>query len=149
MINIASIEPGTKFNTTAILKTNSSGILFFDRFQASREHYYVYGIKDSSEILDVECEIVDNDLDIESILRDKSYDNNQIDYFCLARVEKDGFHIGLIYPNVKVFFMCFPYGCNAERFWNHDIHDINGDIEYKKGSRRSYMMRIKVKEINL
>ncbi len=146
MITLNTIEKGTKFNTTAVKEKDSNGGDIFMHFESIREHASVWGLN-PKDILDVECEIVDNDLSIESILADRSYDDNSTDYFCCASVEDDGFNVSLIFPNIKLFFMCFPYGCDIERYWQHDIPDEDGNIEHRKGDRRNYMMRIKVKEL--
>lgn len=146
MITLNTIEKGTKFNTTAIKEKDSGGGDIFMYFESIREHASAWGLN-PKDILDVECEIVDNDLSIESIMADRSYDDNCTDYFCCASEEDDGFNISLIFPNIKLFFMCFPYGCDIERYWQHDMPDKDGNIKHRKGDRRNYMMRIKVKEL--
>lgn len=146
MITLNTIEKGTKFNTTAVKEKDSNGSDIFTHFESIRKHASLWGFN-PEDILDVECEIMDNDLSIESILADQSYDNNRIDYFCCASAEDGSFNVSLIFPNIKLFFMCFPYGCDIERYWQHDIPDEYGNIKYRKGDRRNYMMRIKVKEL--
>lgn len=145
MITIDSVEPGTKFVTTAVLHKDSKEP-FLKHFGASRDHCYVWGCK-PEDIVDVECEIVENDVLVDQLLRDKNYDNDKKEYFACISVEDDGtLDVGIVEPNIKVFFMCFPYGCDAERFWGHEIRDIyTNEIIHKVGDRRNYMVTLKVK----
>lgn len=144
MIKIESIENGTIFKTTAVVVTNSRGT-FMTHFGASREHSYVWGCK-PEDIVNVECEIIENDVLVDQLMVDKNYDNNKQDYFACISVEDDGtFDVRFVEPNIKVFFMCFPYGCDIERVWQHDIKDVwTNEIKHKKGDRRNYMARLKV-----
>lgn len=146
MIKIDSIEPGTKFCTTAVVSVKN-GEKIYRHIGVSREHSYMWGDK-PEDIIDIECEIVDNDLSINELMTDESYDNNCIDYFCHAEIQEDCFDISMIYPNIKQFFMCYPYGPDASRFWSHEIKNIHGDIEHRPGDRRAYQMRLKVREVN-
>lgn len=144
MVKIDSIEVGTKFSTTAIMHKDDKRE-FLKHFGASRDHCYVWGCK-PEDIVDVECEIIENDVLVDQLMRDKNYDCNQQDYFACISVEDDGtLDVGIVEPNIKVFFMCFPYGCDIERFWNHEVKDVwTHEIKHKKGDRRNYMARLKV-----
>lgn len=146
MIKLDTIEPGTKFVTTATVE-KKNGEEVFTHIGVSRKHSSIWGV-DPDKIVDIECEIVDNDLLIDDLMLDKDYDNNCVDYFCHAEIEKDGrFDIGLIYANIKVYFVCFPYGADASRFWHHTIERVDGTVEHKEGDRRAYNMRIKVRKL--
>lgn len=146
MLTIDSIENGTKFTTTAVLNNGKQGT-FFNRFGAFREKAYIFAC-DPEEIVDVECEIVDNDLIIKDILSDKNYDKNCIDYFACIRPNNDGtFEFEFAGPNIKVFYASFPYGPDIERFWQNDVSIPSSGIEHKKGDRKIYFSRIKVNPI--
>ena len=145
MVKIDSIEPGTKFRTTAVI-SERNGEKLFTHIGVSRIHSSIWGV-DPEDIVNIECEIVDNDLSINELILDKSYDSNCIDYFCHAEIEDNCFDISMIYPNIKQFFICYPYGPDASRFWSHEITDSDGNIIHRPGDRRAYQMRLKVKEI--
>lgn len=132
MIILDSIEKGTKFTIGATEEIQPrTGEHFFSHFGIVREHSHMWGRK-PEDVVDVECEIVDNDLSIESLMKDENYDNNCVDYFACIYVREDNtFNVGFIFPNIKQFFVCFPYGTNESRF-------------YTNGKRRSYMARLKV-----
>lgn len=143
MIKVSSISPGTKFTATAIPAESAIGEKYFIKFHVPRMYADIYGVN-ADDITDIECEIIDSDVSVDTLITDPGYDNNSVDYFCHAEPVKDGYELNLFFENIKLFFMCFPYGCDAERFWKHDITDANGEILHKVGDRKSYMLRFKV-----
>lgn len=143
MIKVSSISPGTRFTITAVPAESSTGEKYFTKLHVSRAYADIRGVS-GNDITDIECEITDDDVSVETLLIDPCYDNNSVDYFCHAEPVKDGYELNLFFENIKLFFMRFPYGCDIERFWKHDITDMNGEILHKAGDRKSYMLRFKV-----
>ena len=143
MIKVSSISLGTRFTVTAVPAESGTGEKYFTKLHVSRAYADIWGVS-SNDITDIECEITDSDVSVDTLITDPCYDNNSVDYFCHAEPVEDGYELNLFFENIKLFFMCFPYGCDAERIWKHDITDTNGKILHKVGDRKSYMLRFKV-----
>ena len=68
-------------------------------------------------------------------------------------MEDDGtLKIGLIYPNIKLYNMCFPYVIDDCLFFDRDFTSINYEtfeqtIIHKKGDRRAMTVRLKIEEV--
>lgn len=148
-MKINDYKVGTEFEITCTKEFHPKLKQYvYHHFQISKKHASVWGEK-LENVITVKATIIDEDVIIENLMKDISYDNNCIDYFGLVDFNDDGtYDIGLIYPNIKQYFICFAYGPNAVRFWNFDSKDIDTRKYYhKKGNRRSMSVRLKVEEI--
>jgi hypothetical protein len=118
------------------------------------EYYSNFGIiprlasmwaKKEEDVITVKATIIEEDVLINELLHDKNYDDNSIDYFGCVDFEefyKDNqYNIQMIFPNIKQYFICFPYGPDSIRFWQTDLEP------HKKGDRRGMTVRLKIEEI--
>ena len=96
--------------------------------------------------------IIDEDVIISNLFKkDSGYDENQVDYFGWIDFEHDEpTRIGMIYGNIKQYFICFPDGPDACRFWWFDSIRNNFDektVDHLAGDRRGMTVRLKIEEI--
>ena len=50
--------------------------------------------------------------------KDSDYDENSIDYFgFIDGFEKNNLKISIIWRNIKLYAICFPYGPDSRIFW--------------------------------
>lgn len=147
-MKINDYKKGTEFEITCVRYNHPEYGLIYKSFQINKEHANIWGEK-SENVITVKAIIVDEDVIIEDLMKDKSYDDNCVDYFGLVDFNDDvTYDIGLIYPNIKQYFVCFAYGPSATRFWSFDNKDIDtGEYYHKKGDRRSMTVRLKIEEI--
>jgi hypothetical protein len=113
------------------------------------EHTRAYGV-DEKDIVDLKCEIIDDDVEVNNLYKDKKYDPKSVDYFGFIKYDEEDkyWDISMIYPCLTLYHMCFPYGADAERFYNNDIKDIfTYKITHHKGDRRAYNVRLKVEQV--
>ena len=152
---LPSVEPGTWFVTTAVEKENSIG-KFFYTFGKDERAIKFYGYS-PSQLIDVKCTIVKNDLTMLDLCKDKEYNTNSIDYLLYVKVNEDKtLWPMMIEPNLKMLNIAFPYGIDHELFWDRNypsnLFYVNneGKIEnlrdyiFHEGDRRGYMCRLKV-----
>ena len=120
----------------------------YDSFGIDKNHTYMWGRK-PEQVIKVKATIIEEDVLMSKLYRYNSdYDCNQIDYFGWISFEKEYLDIRMIYPNIKLYFVCFPYGPDAGRFWNNDIQNpYTLEIEHHKGDRKGMTVRLKIEEI--
>lgn len=153
-MKINNYKVGTSFNITCVkvnrkLSGKETSEIIYDSFEISKEHAYIWGRK-PEQVIVVKATIIEEDVLMDKLYRKNSdYDCNKIDYFGWITFEDDGtYRINMIYPNIKQYFVCFPYGADAGRFWSQDIKDFNTNkIIHKAGDRRGMTVRLKIDEI--
>lgn len=120
----------------------------------SEEYYGNFGIiprlasmwaRKEEDVITVKATIIEEDVIIGDLFKDQSYDTNSTDYFAQISFEDfdetGKYNIRLIYPNIKQYFICFPYGADSERFYETDFKT------HKTGDRRAMTVRLKIEEI--
>lgn len=156
---LTNIEPGTSFITTAIENSNSVGTFFYI-FGKDKRGITYYGYKED-DLIDVKCTILKNDITLGELYQDPKYSSNSIDYLLYVKVNDDKtLWPMIIEPNIKMFNMCFPYGADAELFWDKDFPEhgrislndegkmnYNEEKIFYKGDRRGYICRLKIEKI--
>lgn len=127
--------------------------IIYDSFGIMKEHAYMWARK-PEDIIKVKATIIEEDVIIDDLFkRDSDYDTNQVDYFgCIDFEHDEPVRISMIYPNIKQYFVCFPDGPDAVRFWRFDSIKLDYDtgektIEHLAGDRRSMTVRLKIDEI--
>ena len=85
------------------------------------------------EVITVKATIIEEDVMCQKLMAGKNYDVNSIDYFGQIFFKEDKIYINLIYPNIKQYFICFPYGTDIGLF----------DSE---GNRKEMNVRLKIEE---
>ena len=147
-MKIKDYKIGTEFEITCCKQDRIDNKLLYTSFQISKEHASIWGRK-PEDVIKVKGTIIEEDVIVKDLLKDKNYDKNCLDYFGKITFNEDGtYDIGLIYGNIKTYFICFPYGPDALRFWDFDNKDYDtGIFHHKTGDRRSMTVRIKFEEI--
>ena len=113
------------------------------------EHASAYGV-DKKDIVNLKCEIIDDDVEVNNLYKDKNYNPKSVDYFGFIKYDEEDkyWDISMIYPCLTLYHMCFPYGADSERFYSSDIKDIfTYKIIHHKGDRRAYNVRLKVEQV--
>lgn len=135
------------------IKGKETKEIIYNSFGIIKEHACIWGRK-PEDIIKVKATIIEEDVIINEIFKKNSgYDTNQIDYFGYIDFEhNEPIKISMIYPNVKQYFMCFPYGPDIRRFWEYDSIKFDYDtgqkiIEHLAGDRRGMTVRLKIEEI--
>lgn len=147
-MKISNYKVGTTFDTTCTLHSiKKGGVPLYINFFISRKFARSFGEKPEN-VIDVRCTIIEEDVIVNDLMTDPNYDANTCEYFAHVTFDDDGtYDIGLIYGNIKLYFMCFPYTPDNERFYHHDIGDCKGNIIHKVGDRKSMTVRLKVERI--
>lgn len=153
-MKISDYKVGTSFEITCTkqnrkLNGKETNEYIYDSFEINKNHAYLWGRK-SEQVITVKATIIEEDVLMEKIYKHNSdYDSNQIDYFGWISFEDSGdLRINMIYPNIKLYFICFPYGPDANRFWSYDRKDPFTDkLLHKAGDRRGMTVRLKIEEI--
>lgn len=127
--------------------------IIYDSFGIMKNHAYMWARK-PEDIIKVKATIIEEDVIINKIFKkDSGYDTNQVDYFGWVDFEhNEPVNISMIYPNIKQYFVCFPDGPDAGRFWKFDSINVNYDtgektVEHLAGDRRGMTVRLKIEEI--
>lgn len=127
--------------------------IIYDSFDIKKEHAYLWGRK-PEDIVKVKATIIEEDVIVGDLFKKNSdYDKNQIDYFGWIDFEHDkAVKISMIYPNIKLYFVCFPCGPDVIRFWDYDSVKFDYDngqknIDHLAGDRRGMTVRLKIEEI--
>ncbi len=149
-MKILDYKVGTSFEITCVKeKINNKYTNDFKEYYSSFEimpRLASMWAKNQEDVITVKATIIEEDVIIKDLFNNKDYDENCVDYFGWIDFEDYNktkrYDIGLIYPNIKQYFVCFPYGADSGRFWNNDIG------EHKKGDRRGMTVRLKIEEIN-
>ena len=147
---ITDYRVGTTFETTCATRHVKEGHPFYDSFGIDVEHCWMRARK-PEEIRKVRCTIIEEDVLVNELMKHGSdYDTNKVDYFGWIEFQEDGtLDIRMIYGNIKLYFMCFPYTPDTVRFYSEDsVVDIHGNYRWHAGDRRGMSVRLKVEEIN-
>jgi len=126
-----------------------TNVFIYDSFGINPLHASIWG-RNPEDIVKVKCTVIEEDVIISDLMkRDSGYDENCTDYFGWIDMEKeDNYDIAMIFANIKLYFVCFPYGPDAGRFWNYDVENSRTyEIEHHKGDRRGMTVRLKIEEI--
>jgi len=121
----------------------------YDSFGILKEHAYMWGRK-PEDVIKVKTTIIEEDVIVDDLMKyNSTYNTNSLDYFGhITGFEKNELDISLIYANIKVYFMCFPYGPDTIRFWNYDqLDDDFKTYLWHNGDRRAMTVRLKIEEI--
>lgn len=145
-MKINDYKVGTEFYINCVKENtknyhNSEGKTYYGSFGIIPQLASMWARKEE-DIITVKATIIEEDVLINNLLKDKNYDTNCIDYFGWIDFEDDEtYSIHMIYPNIKLYFVCFPYGADAGRFYrtNLGIH--------KEGDRKGMTVRLKIEEI--
>ena len=142
-MKINDYKIGTIFFITCTKEVNKrTNKIYYNNFEINPSLASIWGRKREDVIL-VKATIIEEDVLIQPLFRDQSYDVNSIDYFGHIDFKKDGtYNICMIYPNIHQYFICFPYGPDSERFYNCDF--LSNNIH--KGDRKSMTVRLKIEE---
>lgn len=148
-MKINDYKVGTTFEITCAkhkhLKTDE---IVYDSFGIKKEFAYMWARK-PEDIIKVKATIIEEDIVIKDLLNNPEYDENCIDYFgFIDGFEKNDLNISIIWRNIKLYEICFTYGADAERFFNHDqLDDDFKTYLWHKGDRRGMTVRLKIEEI--
>ena len=148
-MKINDYKVGTSFEITCTKhQHNKTGEIVYENFGIDKKFTGVYG-KKPEDVIKVRCMITEEDIIIKNLYRDKTYDTNSIDYLgFIDGFEKNDLHISMIWRNIKLYMVCFPYGPDSQRFWEYDQKNYDTcEYEFKKGDRRAMTVRLKVEEI--
>ena len=118
--------------------------IIYDSFGIKKELAYMWARK-PEDIIKVKVTIIEEDVLINELFQNKNYDDNSVDYFGWIDFEKfyedNQYDIQMIFPNIKQYFICFPYGPDSVRFWQTDLGP------HKKGDRKGMTVRLKIEEV--
>lgn len=152
-MKINDYKIGTSFEITCTKRKHiHTGETIYDSFGIVENLAYMWGRK-PEDIIKVRCKIIEEDVLLMNKFKDENYDENCTDYFALITWEDDGtLKIGLIYPNIKLYNMCFPYEIDKCLFYDRDFTEYDyktfeEKIVHKKGDRHRMTVRLKVEEI--
>ena len=152
-MKINDYKVGTSFEINCAKRKHiRTGETVYDSFGIDKEHAAMYGRK-PEDVVKVKCTIIEEDVRLKDKFNDKNYDENCTDYFGLITWEDDNsLRIGLIYANIKLYNMCFPYVIDECLFFDNDIKKFNYEtyeetIIHKKGDRHKMTVRLKIEEI--
>ncbi len=147
-MKIPSYKKGTSFNITCCKNIDEDGSVFYNHFEIIPTLADMWG-HNPKDVITVKATIIDEDVIVEDLMKDKSYDENCVDYLGLVDFNIDGsYEIGIIYRNIKLYFVCFPGGPGKERFWSSGYKNYKtGKYYYRKGDRRSMTVRLKIEEL--
>lgn len=140
-VGTSFIIPCTKF----IHPTNNE--VCYRDFEISKQHSKMWG-RNPEDVIEVKATIIEEDIIVKELLKNSSkYDSNQIDYFGWIDFDNNELNIHMIYPNIKMYFICFPYGPDISRFWRETKDLITNKIIHNEGDRRGMTVRLKIEEI--
>ena len=148
-MKINDYKVGTTFEITCTKETfenfhNKNGDTYYNNFGIIPRLANMWARKEE-DVIKVRGTIIEEDVLVDKLFKDTLYDDKQTDYF--GQIEFEDFEetgqydIRLIYPNIKLYFMCFPYGPDSGRFWKMDCG------KHKKGDRKAMTVRLKFEEI--
>lgn len=148
---IPDYRVGTTFITQCATRyKNDRGEPLYDSFDINPNYAYMWGRK-PDEIRTVRGTIVEEDVLVNELMSaDSNYDCEQTDYFGWIEFLDDGtYDLRMVYPNVKLYFMCFPYTPDVKRFRTEDNIDVDGNVRWRKGDRVGMSVRLKIEEIQI
>lgn len=133
-MEIRDYKVGTSFEITCTKEEHrTSGKLYYHNFGIVKVYAYIWGVKPEN-VIKVKATIIEEDVMCQKLMVDKNYDDNSIDYFGRISFEEGKMDILFIYPNIKQYFACFPYGTDIGLF-------------DKDGNRKAMNVRVKIEEI--
>ena len=121
----------------------------YDSFGIDKKFANLYG-RSPEQVIRVKCTIIEEDVIIKDLMnKDSDYDENSIDYFgFIDGFEKNNLKISIIWRNIKLYVMGFPYGPDSQRFWEFDqLNYETKEYEFRKGDRRAMTVRLKIEEL--
>ena len=149
-MKINDYKVGTTFEIPCTKRINQqTNEIVYDSFGIDKKHANIYGRK-PEDVITVKCTIIEEDVIVDDLMKyNSTYNTNSLDYFGhITGFEKNELDISLIYANIKVYSICFPYGPDTIRFWNYDQLDKDfKNYLYREGDRRSMTVRLKIEEI--
>ena len=149
-MTINDYKIGTSFKINcAKHKHIKTGETVYDSFGIDKKFANLYG-RSSEQVIKVKCTIIEEDVIIKDLMnKDSDYDENSIDYFgFIDGFEKNNLKISIIWRNIKLYAICFPYGSDSRRFWEFDqLNYETKEYEFRKGDRRAMTVRLKIEEL--
>lgn len=136
---IDNYKVGTSFEITCSkeehkISGKKDGKHYYQNFGIVKEHAYMWGVKPEN-VITVKATIIKEDVMCQKLMTSKNYDVNSIDYFARIHFLDNGqYDISMIYPNIKQYFICFPYGTDIGLF-------------DREGKRKEMNVRLKIEEI--
>ncbi len=146
-MKIQDYKVGTTFEENCVVINRKDGTKFYNHFGIIERFASIYGDK-PEDIIKVRATIIEEDVVVKDLIA-SGYDLNTQEYFAWIDFENDGtYNIRLIYGNIKLYIICFPYGPDIERFYNHESRDIKTHkVIHKPGDRRGMTVKLKIEEI--
>ena len=117
-MTINDYKVGTSFEINcAKHKHIKTGEMVYDSFGIDKKFANLYG-RSPEQVIRVKCTIIEEDVIIKDLMnKDSDYDENSIDYFgFIDGFEKNNLKISIIWRNIKLYAICFPYGPDSQRF---------------------------------
>ena len=144
-MKIPDYNIGTTFDITCTKKINKDGKVSYTNFGILQKFAHIWGCK-PEDVITVKMKIIEINVCIKDLFQGKTYDLNSIDYFGKINID-DEIDISCIYPNVKLYMVCFPYGPDVDDYWDFDVYDpLTQKLKYNKGDRKSMNVRLKIEE---
>jgi len=149
-MKINDYKVGTSFEINCTKHNHiKTGEILYDSFGIDKNFASIYGRK-PEQVIKVKCTIIEEDVIIKNLISNNSgYNDNSIDYFgFIDGFEKNDLNISMIWYNIKLYHVCFPYGPDSLRFWQYDQKNYEtNEYDFKKGDRRGMTVRLKIEEI--
>ena len=149
-MKINDYKVGTSFEINCTKHNHiKTGEILYDSFGIDKKFASIYGRK-PEQVIKVKCTIIEEDVIIKNLISNNSdYDDNSIDYFgFIDGFENNDLNISMIWYNIKLYFVCFPYGPDSLRFCQYDQKNYEtNEYDFKKGDRRGMTVRLKIEEI--
>lgn len=138
-MEIKDYKVGTSFEITCSKEKHRAsgkedGKYYYQNFGIVKEHASIWGANPEN-VITVKATIIEEDVMCQKLMVDKNYDNNSIDYFGRISFDEGKMDIHIIYPNIKQYFICFPYGTDVGLF-------------DKEGNRKEMNVRLKIEELS-
>lgn len=138
-MEIKDYKVGTSFEITCSKEEHRTsgkkdGKHYYQNFGIVKEHASIWGVKPEN-VITVKATIIEEDVMCQKLMAGKNYDVNSIDYFGRISFEEGKIDIHIIYPNIKQYFICFPYGTDIGLF-------------DREGKRKEMNVRLKIEELS-
>lgn len=138
-MEIKDYKVGTSFEITCSKEEHRTsgkkdGKHYYQNFGVIKKHAYIWGVN-PEDVITVKATIIEEDVMCGELMRNESYDNNSIDYFGRISFNEGKMDIHFIYPNIKQYFICFPYGTDIALF-------------DKDENRKEMNVRLKIEELS-
>jgi hypothetical protein len=138
-MEIRDYKVGTSFEIACTKEEHRTsgkedGKYYYQNFGILKEIASIWGVKPEN-VITVKATIIEEDVMCQKLMMDENYDSNSIDYFGRISFEEGKISISIIYPNIKQYFICFPYGTDVGLF-------------DKDGNRKEMNVRVKIEELS-